>query len=358
VALSTWLRTLVVSATIILVGVIIMGVIWLLSFIGHIVLLLLLAGLFAVVLMPLVDWLERWRPIPRPLGVALAFIGVLSVLGGILFLVIPPLVDQANQLIQGLPDLVQRAMDPNSPISDAMNRFGISPASVSGSLGAQVQEVARAIVTNVAAVVRDITTVAVSVIVVLVIAFYLLNEGHHFRARLDRYVPAERRAAVEFLEESVVNAVGGYARAQLTVAVMVGVLAGFSSWIIGIRFPLIIGTLAGVFELVPFFGPTLGAVPAILIAVFQGSWLKVALIVGAFVVIQQIESNVIGPRIMAHGVGLHPLVVIVAVLIGIEVAGIWGALFAVPATAVLAAVGRRAYQRLNDGRPRRVETAA
>jgi predicted PurR-regulated permease PerM len=357
VPLNDWLRTLVISATVILFAIIVLGALWLLSRIGNIVLLLLLAGLFTVVLMPCVDWLERWRPIPRALAVVISFICVLIVLGGIFFLVIPPLVDQANQLVQGLPGFIQKVIDPSSPVSQTLERFGISPASTGGNLGAQAQELARAVVTNIASVVRDITTVAVGVVVVLVVSFYLLNEGHDFSRRLDQLVPPEHRSTVDFVQESVVSAVGGYARAQLTVALMVGVLAGFSSWVIGIRFPLIIGVLAGVFELVPFFGPTLGAIPAIIIAVFQGSWLNVALIVGAFIIIQQIESNVIGPRIMAHGVGLHPLVVIVVVLIGIEVAGIWGALFAVPVTASLVAIGRRVY-RLNRDRPRRVETAA
>jgi predicted PurR-regulated permease PerM len=138
---------------------------------------------------------------------------------------------------------------------------------------------------------------------------------------------------------------------------MVGVLAGLASWLTGVRFPLIIGVLAGLLELIPFFGPTLGAVPAVIIAIFQGSWLRVGLIVLAFVVIQQVESNIVGPRIMARGVGLHPLLVIIAVLVGIELAGVWGALFAVPATAILVTVGRRVY-RLNRDRPTRVRSAA
>jgi len=197
------------------------------------------------------------------------------------------------------------------------------------------------VLANAAIVLRDVTTVAVSLVVVAVISFYFLNEGHQFRARLRGLVPEDQRAHFDLLQESVVNSAAGYVRAQLTVAMMVAVLAGVSAWIIGIRFPLLIGVLAGIFELVPFFGPTLGAIPAVLIALFQGDWVKLALIVSAFVVIQQLESNVIGPRIMAHGVGLHPLAVILAVLIGIQLAGIWGALFAVPLAAVLATIGRR-----------------
>ena len=348
--LSKWTRTLIVSATIILVGLIVFGIIWLLSFVGSIVLLLLLAGLMTVVLMPFVDWLDRFKPLPRPVAVLISYLCVLIAFGGILYLIVPPLVDQANALVKGLPDIVQRLTAPGSPVRDAMERFGVNPGA---GLGAQVQQVATAILSNIATVVRDATTVAVGIIVVLVVSFYLLNEGHEFHAKLDAVVPDEHRAKFEFVQESVVNSVAGYLRAQLTVAFMVGVLAGFSAWIIGIRFPLIIGVLAGLFELIPFFGPTLGAIPAILIALFQGDYIKLALIVGAFVIIQQLESNIIGPRIMAHGVGLHPLVVIVVVLIGIEVAGIWGALFAVPTAAILVAIGRRLYQ-LNQERPRRI----
>jgi predicted PurR-regulated permease PerM len=353
VPLAAWTRTLVVSATIILVGVIVFGAVWLLSWIGNLVLLLLLSGLMTVVLMPFVDWLERLRPVPRPVAVLIAYLCLLIVLGGIVFLVAPPLVDQANQLVKGLPDIVQRFISPGSPLTDAMERFGINPNSGAGNLGAQVQQVATALLANIATLVRDVTTVTVGIIVVLVVSFYLLNEGHEFRTKLDELVPDQHRTKFEFLQESVVNAVGGYVRAQLIVALMVGVLAGFSAWAVGIRFPLIIGVLAGLFELIPFFGPTLGAIPAILIALFQGNWIRLALIVGAFIIIQQLESNIIGPRIMAHGVGLHPLVVIVVVLIGIEVAGLWGALFAVPAAAVAVAIARRLYQ-LNQERPRRI----
>ncbi len=329
-SLAAWTRTLVISATIILLAIIVAGTIWLLSWIGHMVLLLLLAILATVVLMPLVDWLERLKPVPRPVAVLLSYLCVLIVFGGILYLVIPPLVDQANQLVQALPDMYRRFTAPESVVMQTIERLGIN---VSGdNLGAELQSVARAVLANIGVVVRDVTTIAVGVVVVMVISFYLLNEGHEFSARLNAAVPEEHRKLFDYLEDAVINAVAGYARAQLIVAFMVGVLAGL-------------------LELIPFFGPTLGAIPAILIAAFQGSWLNVILIVVAFVVIQQIESNIIGPRIMAHGVGLHPLVVIVAVLIGIEVAGVWGALFAVPGAAILVSVGRRLYE-MNRERPR------
>lgn len=343
--IGSWTRALVISATIILIGLIVFGVVWLLARIGNIVLLLLLASLLTVLLMPVVDGLTKFRHMPRPLAVVLTYLVLAVLFAAVLYAVIPPLVQQTNQLVQLLPGYFQTLTGPNSPVTDALSRFGVNPTSSGfGNLGTQAQQVAEAVLTNIATVVKDITTVAVSVVVVLVLSFYLLNEGHGFRTKLDRLVPRDHRGTSDFLTDSVITAVTGYVRAQLLVALMVGVLAGFSAWVIGVRFPLIIGLLAGVLELIPFFGPTLGAIPAVLIAVFQGPWLRVGLILAAFIVIQQIESNIIGPRIMAHGVGLHPLVVIVAVLIGIEVAGIWGALFAVPGAAILVAVGRRVYR--------------
>jgi predicted PurR-regulated permease PerM len=350
---SAWTRTLVVAATVILLGVIVVGVIWLLSWISSIVLLLLLSGLFSIVLMPLVDWFARFKHMPRPLAVLLSYVCVMIVVGAVLEIIIPPLFEQANQLVQSLPRFLQEATSPDALLTRTMERFGVDLKSALSGAGAQAQDLAKAVLSNAATVVRDITTIAVGIIVVMVFCFYLLNEGHTFRANLQRIVPTKHREKADFLVESVVAAVGGYVRAQITVALMVGALAGLASWLIQIRFPLIIGVLAGLLELIPFFGPTLGAIPAVIIAAFQGSWIKVGLIIVAFIIIQQIESNIIGPRIMAHGVGLHPLVVIVVVLIGIELAGVWGALFAVPTAATIVAIGRRIY-RANRPPPRSI----
>ncbi len=343
--ISSWTRALVVSATIILVGIIVMGVIWLLLRVGQIVLLVLLGGLLAVVLMPFVDMLDRRRSIPRPLAVLIAYVLLALVFGGIVYLIVPPLLAQGNQLAQGLPDIVQSLVGPNSLLTRTLEGLGISPSVAGlGGVSSQVQEVVKAVVSNAATIVRDVTTIAVGFIVILVIAFYLLNEGHRFQAGLRQVIPPQHREWAEFLQDSLVNAVAGYVRAQLTVALMVGVLAGLAASLIGVRFPLIIGLLAGLLELIPFFGPTIGAIPAVVIAIFQGPWLRVGLIVAAFVVIQQIESNIVGPRIMARRVGVHPLLVIISVLAGIELAGIWGAVFAVPTVAVLVTICQRIYQ--------------
>lgn len=345
---SPWLRTLVVSGAILLVAVLICAALWLMIRLQGIVLLLLLAGLLSVALMPAVDYLDSFAPLPRPVAVVLVFLAVMLVLAGIVLIVAPPLVTQANALVERLPAIVQTITGPNSPVTELLNRFGISLDAASATFTTQAQEVAKAAVGNAAVVVRDLTAIVVGIIVVAVVSFYFLNEGHAMRAKLEQLVPDEQRGLSDFVVSAVISAVGGYVRAQLIMAAMVGVLAGLSAWAIGISYPLIIGVLASVFELIPFFGPTLGAIPAVAIAAFQGEWVKLGLIVAAFIVIQQIESNIVGPRITAHSVGLHPLVVILAVLVGIELAGVWGALFATPAAGVLVSVGRRLWRANRD----------
>jgi predicted PurR-regulated permease PerM len=110
-------------------------------------------------------------------------------------------------------------------------------------------------------------------------------------------------------------------------SLVIGVLAGVGTGLLGLPYFVVLGVLAGLFELVPMFGPVLSAVPAVIVALFL-PWPTVLWVVLLFVVIQQFESNVLGPRVTGHAVGLHPLGALFALLVGFEVAGILGGLFA------------------------------
>ncbi|MDE3077642.1 MAG: AI-2E family transporter, partial [Chloroflexota bacterium] len=148
-----------------------------------------------------------------------------------------------------------------------------------------------------------------------------------------------------------------YLRGQLVVALMVAILAGLGSQLLGLHYAVVVGALAGLFELIPFFGPVLSAIPALLIALFQGPLLRFVAVLVLFIVIQQVESNIIGPRITGHAVGLHPLLVMFSILVGVELAGIWGAIFAVPVAGVAVAVVRKLYA-INRGVDRPLDNAA
>ena len=108
---------------------------------------------------------------------------------------------------------------------------------------------------------------------------------------------------------------GGCLRGQLTMSLVIGVLAAVGTGLLGLPYFLVLGVLAGLFELVPMFGPILSAVPAVIVALFQ-PWPTVLWVIVLFIVIQQFESNVLGPRITGHAVGLHPLAALFALLVG------------------------------------------
>ncbi|MGH2391551.1 MAG: AI-2E family transporter, partial [Chloroflexota bacterium] len=149
-------------------------------------------------------------------------------------------------------------------------------------------------------------------------------------------VPTKYLSQVVFVEATVSTVLGGYLRGQLLMGMTIGTMAGVGTYILGVGYPVLIGVLAGILELVPMLGPWLASMPAIVIALFAPKpWPLTLFVAIYFLIIQQLESNVIGPKITGRAVGLHPLAAMMALLVGIELDGILGALFAVPVAGIL-----------------------
>ena len=136
---------------------------------------------------------------------------------------------------------------------------------------------------------------------------------------------------------------GGYLRGQLVLALIIGVLAGVGCALLGLPYAVVIGVLAGLFELVPMFGPILSVIPAALVALFM-PFPTIIWVLLFFLVIQQVENNVLAPRISGHALGLHPLGAMFALLAGFQLAGLLEALFAVPLAGVLWVLLGAAYR--------------
>ena len=337
---------MVVLGVVVLGGIVAAGIGWLLSQVGEIVVLVLLAALLSFLLMPLVDWLQR-RRIPRVFGVVISYLVMAGVLAGIALLVYPPLAQQTSQLSAQLPVVMAKFANPRAGLGALLRQIGLSAQAdaISQTIVSRLQTVGAGILQGLLGAVQAAATAAVGLVLVIVLSFYLLIEGHDFQKTLEAALPADKRATLQWIEAAVVRIAGGYIRGQLLVALMVAVLGGLAAWIFGLQYPVVVAVLAGFFELIPFFGPVLSAIPAVTIALVQGPLPRVFEMIGAFIVIQQLESNVIQPRITGHAVGLHPLAVIIAVLIGIKEAGFWGAFFAVPVTGVGWAIIQELYGR-------------
>jgi predicted PurR-regulated permease PerM len=156
-------------------------------------------------------------------------------------------------------------------------------------------------------------------------------------------MPAAYRDRTLFFQANVARVLGGYLRGQLTLATIIGLLTGVGMSLLGLPYAVVLGVLAGMFELIPMFGPILSAVPAIIVALFL-PFPTVIWVVIFFLVVQQIENNLLAPRISGHAVGLHPLGAMFALLAGFQLGGILGGLFAVPIAGVLWVLMGAAYR--------------
>jgi predicted PurR-regulated permease PerM len=195
-------------------------------------------------------------------------------------------------------------------------------------------------------------------IFVLIVSFYLLKDLGKLGRSLDKLVPVDYREEVRRLGEEINVIWSTFFRSQLVLCAVIGVVVGVTMRVVGVRNALILGIIAGVLEIIPNIGPTIAAIPAVLIAYFQGSthlplsngWFAL-LVIGLYVVIQQLENNILVPRIIGRSLNLHPLVVIIGAIAGARFAGILGMFLAAPTLASLRILGSYVYCKLLDQEP-------
>ncbi len=326
-----------------------------LAHIMQIVLIFVLSVVVAFILEPLVDRLQRFR-IARGWATAGVYASFILALAGALVWIGGGVATQLTLLNQQLPQYETQLQQQEIPVLQAwLNGHGV-PVDLSqiqrdagtalGSIGGQV-------ITNGLSIAAGVTDLLVNFVLVVVISLYLVLDGSKIRDNLASLVPPKRQRLFRFMEASLVHVLGGYIRGQFTMAAIISVSAGLGCWLLGVHYALVIGVLAFFFELIPMVGPVLTAVPAVIISLFQPFPL-VLIVIGFFVIVQMVESNVLGPRITGHAVGLHPIASILALVGGAEVAGLWGALFAVPLVGLVVVLAMAAYNELRDRSPEEV----
>jgi predicted PurR-regulated permease PerM len=180
-----------------------------------------------------------------------------------------------------------------------------------------------------------VTNVLVNILLVAVMSFYLTVDGKRIRNALIGITPKAAMQHVLVFEDALNRVVGNYIRGQLTLAAIIGMMAGVGCFFLGLsNFALIVGVLAFLFETIPMVGPTLASLPAILISLLLPEpFPRTYEILIYFIIVQMIENNILGPRILGHAVGLHPVASILALIIGAQLFGPFGALLATPVLA-------------------------
>ena len=321
---------------------------WMLVDLGSLLAPFVLAFILAYILDPLVDRVEALG-VPRSPGILLLSLPVAAGAGALLFFGVPALADQIESLIQRTPELVERvaawvenlpagivALD--LPLIDeealADRIRSISPAAVITYVEEQRAMIAQRAWQGILGLGRGLGTVitVLSYIVLTpVLTFYLLRDWDGIVERLESYVPRPRHDQWTAFVKEYDRLLARYLRGQLLLAATVGTLTWIGLWIAGFPYSALVGAVAGVFNIVPYLGLPVSLIPAVIISILSGSFLtsilKVAIV---FAIVQFLDGNVIGPKILGESVGLHPVWVVLAILVAGFFFGFVGLLLAIP----------------------------
>lgn len=300
------------------------------------VLIIFLFGLIiASAISPFTNWLDQKR-IPRLWGVLLLFLVVIGLLALIASLVIPSLSADIDQLITTLPAIFEKvsvsleSVQQGAPTYlDFVNEI----QNILSALSSYLQQSSQSVVGLVVGIFGGV----VSFIAILVISFYLSVTKKGIDNFLESIVPEKYELYVKDLWKRSERKVGLWLQGQLLLALIVGLMVYVGLSLMGIKFALALGLLALVFEIVPVVGPVLAAIPAVILAFLQEPALGLWVIL-FYVVVQQLENHVLVPVVMGRTVGLNPVVVIIAILVGAHLAGIPGMLISVPVATVIVEV--------------------
>lgn len=319
------------TGTIIRFFVVLLGLLFI-YFIRDLIASLVFAIIIASAFEPAVAWVQE-RGLPRIMGVISVYIGIGLFFFLIIYLVFPLLIEEVTVLFQTYPLLQERILSGISLYSDKfpllvgnLPNFVDNKAGYLGILSGSIANISSAVFGG-----------AYSLILVFIFSLYLLAQEHGIERFLRLITPLDSEPYVISLWQRAQKKLGRWFRTQLLLGVLVGFLIFFGLTIIGVKDALLLALLAAVLELIPVVGPIIAAVPAIALSLVHSLFLGVVVAV-LYVVVQQLESNVIVPVVMRNAVGLSPLVVILALLIGARLGGPFGLLLAVPIMAVLAEI--------------------
>ncbi len=313
----------------------------------------------AYVLLPIVNFLDSHAPkflqrikLSRPLAILIVYIVGIALVAGLLSFFVPTVVAQFNALVRVAPEYIDEIetifadeIAPfferiPEPIRDTIN---VNVESALARLGQAVQ----AGVLATAATLLQTISFLLGVIIVPFWLFYVLHDEAKARRTFMGLIPEHAREDVRCVFSLVDDLLSSYVRGQLLLMLLVGVMAIIILLILGVELAVLLGTFAGLFEVVPIIGPWLGAIPAVSIA-FLEQPTKAVWVALAYFGIQQIEAILLTPRISGHAVHFNPAVVMVLVVVGSQIAGLLGVLLAVPLAAILRDVFQYLFLRTTE----------
>ncbi|MCC2631785.1 MAG: hypothetical protein K0S20_484 [Patescibacteria group bacterium] len=304
--------------------------IWLVVILKEVFVMLFGVFIFVAAANPTIQKLQKYMS--RTLAVTLFYTVMLAVFALIISVLVPQLVRQANDLVHALPSI----LDSIRPLFDSVQTG-------SSSLGNQAIDSAKSSIANASGnIVQTTFTIfggLATLLTALGLGFYLLLEENNAREFFHQVLPQHRFEAVYNTVSKISERMGSWVRSQLLLMAIIGTANLIVYVVLGIPTPLPLALWAGLCELIPYIGPVLGVLPAAAVAFTADGLLKAVLVIGiGFVLIQQLETHVIVPKLMGRAVGLSPVLVIISITIGAKLLGLTGAILAIPVAAIISVI--------------------
>ena len=301
--------------------------VWFLYAIKEIIFLLFVVLIIVIAINPLINRMSKY--IPRILALLIFTLFILGVLTAIGFLIIPPVVNQLGQISIDLPFYLNKLGPIYQNFQSSITNYQESLFSASSQLG----KLSSGIFSTTIGFISGL----IGVFTVLVLSFYMLLEKDAIRTFLQQVVPMEHKEKMFEMIKKIGLKMGSWLRGQILLMIIIGVLEGIGLTIIGVPFALTLAVWGGLTEVIPYIGPWLGFIPAAIIA-YTISPLTALIVAILYVGIQQLESQFLAPKIMGKAVGLSPVIIIIAILIGAKLEGILGVIIAVPVAAAISVI--------------------
>ncbi len=297
---------------------------------------LLLAVLLSYILAPPVRYLENKQRLSRSASILTIYVFLTALLLLVCLNVFPALLQELEELTDLLPVYTERSILFLESLEERWQRFEV-PSSVRRAIDENIDTMQGMLAQRMEKLALFMLSVVGQIIALLLVplfTFYFLRDGDKFKKTLLRFIPPSFRREMEQALADVNKALGGYLRGLIIVSLAVGGMLYIGLLILGVEFALFLGILNALLNIIPYFGPLIGAVPVTIIAYLQSpslAWKAILLMI----IVQQVESQLIAPRVYGRELGFHPLVVVIAVILGGVFLGFFGLIFVIPLTAVL-----------------------
>ncbi|MEP7105056.1 MAG: AI-2E family transporter [Chloroflexota bacterium] len=310
---------------------------------------LVLGALIAFLITPYVDSLTEWG-VPRPVAVLALFIVLIALVVGLVSAIAPLLNQEVTTLQKQVPLIAATAQErlnqlQGRPLNFA--GFSIDLTKPIDAASTHLNDFLLGQFGNALSIGITALTTLLQVILMLIVAFLLATDSHATSRLMRQLVPADYSTDFDEIWADVKHMLFAYMKGQLVIAGLIGIASGIAVGVLGLPYALALGLLAGITSLVPYLGPFLGAIPAVLIGLADSPQ-KALLVAVAYLLISNVILNFIFPKVMGDAVKLPPLLVIIAFLAGFSLAGILGMFVAIPVAATIRIIYDHVHPRLFD----------